>query len=239
MNSTTMPDETEKQRGFNKKTIITVGIIAAITILGTLSYLIYKRGSEGEHKLLLPPDPPPIIVRTGSFILGSDIILDPDNTSDLTLKRGFTGGIQQITIIPSKEKEAPIDSVHLYAGGTTGWGINHRIEVIFYVQYCLNIVNNTCGANDYEMEQRIRIFDSQNEFLLTTPLNFLSGPMEKGKFIRRFKYEDVKPKVLKINRIVITNLSTSGIISNFTPIENQDYIIGFYNTLPPSSTPTP
>jgi len=157
MNSTNSPETMEQPRGFNKKILIygfllITGILAAII-------LAFKLGFAPDPE---ETEPPPIIIKSGSFNLETDTPLANPNNDSQNYTRNFGGmGIKAIRVTTFNEKKKGSDDDNYFAGENNEWKKDERVEVNIEVDVCEQPpINGLCP--NWSQPKIIRIYDTDN-----------------------------------------------------------------------------
>ncbi len=217
MNSKVLTNRTKKPRGFNKKLVASRAIIAAPFIV-LLILSSYNFGFLQIKQLEDPvqTDPPPIIIKSGSFII--------ESLEELKDSPGTDG-----SIVYTPKTNFIFNRVRVFKyNDLTGRGYDpivfKDLDVKIWFQY-----QDAAGKwSDIKPDAKPDITVTPNsssiqfEIKIDKKLKFKKSSHPK----RKYKYEDdqdMNPKVFRFGKVQVKNgmpLST----------ENGDeYIIGFYN----------
>ncbi len=212
MNSTNYDEPSEKQ--LISAPVLIIGGIAAALLLPRLF----------GRKRSLPSKPPPIIVKSGSFVIESDIALQPQPAG---YKRPHFGSIKGLRVIWYNEIIKNDVDDDYFAEDEQDWGRGDDVEVSIGLLYCTPHPS-TGDCETWRPGPNAVIRSSGNELLLDTTVK-LSG--SKGKKHRRRKAvrEDDQPEIIRFGAIKIYNKTRGREIKSYPQTSGREYLIGVYD----------
>jgi len=216
MNSTDSTKKPEEPKAF-KPNILIMGVGAAATF--ATAYLLRK-------KSMLPPKPPPIIIKSGSFVIETDQDLKPAAPHQSRYIRETFGKIRGIRVTTYSEIEKPSDVDDFEEN--IDWSPSEGVQVNINLQYYQAGQNS--GYESWIQGPQIKIFDIDNNFELITPIKLSSNKGKKHKE-RRAKREDEENQILRFGSVEIVKKSSGKRIKNYSEKDGREYIIAFYNGL--------
>lgn len=208
MNQTDLTKSLEEQRVF-KPDVLLIGIGAAAAIL--VAFLL-KRAEDS-----LPTDPPPIIIKDGSFVIEADEPLSELNGSTNVYKRINFGTIKGVRVFKNNEitglaKSYDYDDrngievdIRLQKHTTTGWvNINPLVTI--------RTINNAGGSKDFALT-------------IGKKLNKKGKP----KPPRKERRGDDDPDTFRFGQITVREDDGGG--DPFVATDGDTFALAFYNYL--------
>ncbi|MBA4182409.1 MAG: hypothetical protein H0X49_00125 [Acidobacteria bacterium] len=197
-------------------------IIAAFSLAGLALYLFYKKFNE---KIIIIRDPPPIIIKTGSFVIETKEILINDENSNIYKIEGF-GEIKTVRVI----------SIDEITGEPTSDDFNaYRVEIDVTLQKYIN--NDWVDTTPLVTIRAVDDANNSKDFVL----EIAEKLEEKGVSTnpeRKYRWENISnnnDERLRIGKVVVREykLANGTVIGkNPTPYETKgDYQIWFYSNL--------
>jgi hypothetical protein len=219
MNETDLTKNPEVKR-ISKPDFLTIGIGAA-GFAAACAIIAYFYREEAE----LFTDPPPIIIKSGSFVIESDQDLTPPAPHKNKYNRNGFGKIRGIRVITYNEIKKYSDVDDFVEG--TDWSASEGVQVNINLQYCQTEQNGVCVS--WIDGPQINVLDINNNFELLTPNFKLSSDKGKKHTKRKARREDDEPKPLRFGSVEIIRKSDEAEIKFYEEKDGQEFIIGFYN----------
>jgi len=224
VNPTDLNNSPEEQK-ILKPEVLIIGIGAIATL--TIAYLL-KRTGLLKRTRSFPYDPPPIIIKSGSFIIETNQVLSPDQPNKPSYKRGFNG-IKGIRVVTYNEQIKDTDDDYFYEEENNRWRRGDNVKVFIELQSCQSENNGVCVS--WNSPQVVEILNNINDLEIKVPIR-LSKSKKNKKDKRKFKYEDEHNEFIRFTRVTIINTSQGNfVIKNYPFREYQEFFIAFYNTL--------
>lgn len=206
-----------------KVILLIVGVIAAFALLS--GYLLYA-GSED-----LPTDPPPIIIKSGSFIMESENVFQPDAANQRSYKNPQFNAIKGIRVISYSEnaQNQTIDK-KFFEGKDSSWQKGDVVQVNVYIQTCLPNASGLCTT--WSGLKKVEVYNAGSDLSVNVPDELhLSKARKNKKNKRQHKNEDENVETIRFYMVEIINKTQNIQIAALFAQEGQEYYIGFYNTL--------
>lgn len=230
MNRTDLTKRPEELK-ISKPDLLAIGIGAAAfaAACAAIAYLFQEEDS-------IPHDPPPIIIKSGSFIIETNQALTPDQPNKRSYKRVFNG-IKGIRVVTYNERvKADTDDDYFYEGENNRWRSNDNLKVSIELERCLSEDNNGV-CNSWSSPDVIEILNNTNdlEIKVPTPLQ-LSKSRRNKKNKRSFKHEDEHNEIIRFTKVTIINTSQGNFEIKKYPLnssetKSREYVIAFYDGL--------
>jgi len=226
MNPTNLTKSSEEQREFEPDILnIGIGVVAGFAI----AYLLKKKRSIPlwKDKTILPIKPPPIIIKSGSFIFETDEKLIPNTANMPNYTRNFgNDGIKGIRVTFYSEQIGGAYDRFFSEG--EDWAGGESIEVIIEIQLCIP-VDGICTSWNNIPSKKIKILVEGNVFKIETEIPISASKRNKKNY-RQFKHEDeYNNEFSRFKRVIINNKSTGEKIEDYDRRDDREFIIGFYN----------
>lgn len=216
-----MTTKENKSVGFTRRELIKP---VSAGLFGLAFFNLFKKASSAqtEGKMILaavPSDLPPIIIKSGSFIIESDEPLTESGSGTYNYRRSGFKLIQAVRVIKINEHSGVTETFPFADAG----GIELDIRLQHYVSgswqplaqsSLVQIKNETVAGN--------------TNFLLTIPKDL--DRKGKPKPRRKEKREDSGNDVFRFGSIVIRGKGTVPPPVIPPTIEGDEYIIGLYNS---------
>lgn len=224
MNQTDVNRNADEQK-LLKPEVLIVGIGAAAF---GIAYLFKK--IQLFLRASIPPDPPPIIIKSGSFIIETNQALSPDLPNKRSYKRTFNG-IKGIRVVTYNERVKNTDDDYFYEGEDNKWRAGENVKVFIEFERCVSEVNGIC--NSWAAPEIVEISNNINDLEIKVPANLRLSKSKRNKKAKRiFKHEDEHDEFIRFTRITIINTNQGNIeIKDYPFTANQEFFIAFYNTL--------
>lgn len=216
------------KRGFKPGPILLIAVVIIATFVLMAGYLLVMASGE----LDLPSDPPPIIIKSGSFIMESEKVFQPDTADQRNYKNLQFNSIKGIRIITYNENaQAKTYDKKYFEGKDSTWENGDNVQVNIYVQICQQEnPNGTCAS--WGGLKKVEVFSLNGNFEVNVPNELhISKSKKNKKNKRQFKNEDENPEIIRFYMMDIFNKTKNTPIDAFSAQEGQEYYIGFYNTL--------
>jgi hypothetical protein len=211
--------ELNKQRHFNILPFI--GIFTGIALVVYTIKQLFSEEEEGPDKL------PPIIIKSGSLVIETDVPLKPDSPGQPAYRRESFGKIRGIRVVRYKEKKKKSEADDFYE--TSDWNSTKDVQVNINLQYCQQEQNGDCVS--WSAGPTINIFNSNNDFEVTTPIK-LSASKPKNHPKRKAKREDEGvAQAFRFGSVEIRERIGGSLIKQYPVEDGWEYIIAFYNEL--------
>lgn len=223
MNQTDLTKQGQEEQRVFKPNLSTIGKIG-VAIAATSAAIAYFLRMAEES---IPHDPPPIIIKSGSFVIETDQDLKPAAPHQPRYRRETFGSIRGIRVIIYNEirKYSDVDDFV----ENTDWSAAEGVQVNINLQYCQAATpNGECES--WIQGPQINILDNTNNFELITPIK-LSTSKGKKHSKRKANREDEETRISRFGSIDIIKKSNGKKIKSYEEKEGQEYIIGFYNYL--------
>ncbi len=221
MNETDLTKNPEVKR-ISKPDFLTIGIGAA-GFAAACAIIAYFYREEAE----LFTDPPPIIIKSGSFVIETDQDLTPPAPHKNKYSRNGFGKIRGIRVITYNEIKKYSDVDDFVEG--TDWSASEGVQVNINLQYCQTEQNGECVS--WIDGPQINALDNNNNFELLTPNFRLSTDKGKKHTKRKARREDDEARTLRFGSVKIIKKSDGTEIKSYDEKDGQEFIIGFYNEL--------
>ena len=166
--------------------------------------------SDTEGTFLRETEPPPIIIKSGSFVIESDEKLKTP-ALDTYQREGF-GKFRKIRVIYYNE----IDPADCKVEDFDGWATTDEV----YVN--INLI-----SDNWLPQKQFKIQDNGGNLEFQSPIK-LSGNKDKKHKKRKAKREDDENDAFVFGRIQIVNKSQNRILADYQFVNGREYAIGFY-----------
>lgn len=204
-------------------------ILGAIVGIGLV---VYNRLLQvSKDKDVEADTEPPIIIKSGSFNIETDVPLKPNSAGLPAYRREGFGKITGIRVVRYKERKKKSEADDFFE--TSDWNSANGVQVNINLQNCQQDQNGNCVS--WNPGPTITISNSNNDFQVTTPIK-LSASKLKNHPKRKAKREDEEvTQIFRFGSVEIRE-GISGDLIKLYPFENDDknaweYIIAFYNAL--------
>jgi hypothetical protein len=228
MNSTELIERAEEK--FDSKSIAFIGV--GVIALGVLITWWKKTLSEDVPESELPP----IIIKSGSFIIETTEVLMPDRANERSYKRGFINGIKGIRVNTYNElTREDSDDDYFYEGKDYRWKSGDNVKVFIELERCVSDTGGVC--NSWLSPGVVEILNNASDLEIKVPDPIrLSKSRRNKKNKRQHKHEDEHDEFIRFTKVTVINTSQGNLeIMKYpkTPSEKKarEYFIAFYNRL--------
>jgi hypothetical protein len=180
-------------------------------------------GNYEKRIRLLPDRPPPIVIKSGSFIIESDVKLKPESGGQPRYRRENFEKIRGLRIYTYNEKKKK--SVADDFEERKDWKPSENVQVNIVLEYCERVEMGNCVS--WTAGPTIVAADNNSHFDITTPIR-LSADKENNHPKRRAKREDEETRAFRFRRVEI--IAGGEAIKSYEE-DGQEYVIAFYNSL--------
>jgi len=216
------------KRKFELRSVLLITTTALVVFALLAGYLLYLANQE----LDLSTDPPPIIIKSGSFIIESEKILQPDSADQRNYKNLQFNAIKGIRVITySENARIPIVDKKFFEGKDSTWEKGDSVQVNIYIQSCQQMdLSGLCTS--WSSLRKVEVFNANSSLEINVPSELhLSKSKKNKKNKRQYKNEDENTEIIRFYLVEIINKTKNSRIDFFNAQEGQEFYIGFYNAL--------
>jgi len=200
-------------------------LLPYIGIISVISLVVYsiKQLMRSEEPDMLPP----IIIKSGSFTIETDVPLKPDSPEQPAYRREGFGKIKGIRVVRYKQRKKKSEADDFYEA--SDWKSSKGVQVNINLQYCQQEQNGDCVF--WSAGPTINIFNSNDDFEVTTPIK-LSASKVKNHPKRKAKREDEGvAQIFRFGSVEIRERIGGSLIKQYPVEDGWEYVIAFYNIL--------